>query len=168
MMKTKLVFALLSVCMILTSAAAFGQKLYPVQGPLASLTTPPVFSGQIRRPMFGGALPTLLKSWTLTNGEVLPGKCAEMKASSVNTKTPGTPESYPPQPNLHSPGMPSTGRDTLLPTFLAGKFGRESSREIREPFSRWRYWISNTARRLTISATFTRWSGRRVMAAAKC
>jgi hypothetical protein len=99
-MKTKLVLALLSVGMTLGCSAAFGQKLYPVQGPLASQTTPPVFSGQIRRPMFGGALPTLLKSWTLVNGEVLNGKCAAVTASSVNPKTPGTPESYPPQPNL--------------------------------------------------------------------
>jgi hypothetical protein len=99
-MKIKLVFAFLSVGMTLASTAAFGQKLYPVQGPLASQTTPPVFSGQIRRPMFGGALPTLLKSWTVANGEVLKGKCATVKASSVNTKTPGAPDSYPPQPNL--------------------------------------------------------------------
>jgi len=120
-MKTKLVFALLSVCMILTSAAAFGQKLYPVQGPLASLTTPPVFSGQIRRPMFGGALPTLLKSWTLTNGEVLPGKCAEMKASSVNTKTPGTPESYPPQPNLAFAWDAVYGQGYFAAHILGGK-----------------------------------------------
>jgi len=107
--------------MILTSAAAFGQKLYPVQGPLASLTTPPVFSGQIRRPMFGGALPTLLKSWTLTNGEVLPGKCAEMKASSVNTKTPGTPESYPPQPNLAFAWDAVYGQGYFAAHILSGK-----------------------------------------------
>jgi hypothetical protein len=100
-MKTRLVLALLSVCMISENIAAFGQKLYPVQGPLASLPTPPVFSGQLRRPAFSvGGLPKLLKSWTVANGEVLPGKCKAVKASSVNTKTPAAPESYPPQPNL--------------------------------------------------------------------
>ena len=100
-MKTKLALALLSVFMISESGAALGQKLYPVQGPLASQTTPPVFSGQMKRPIVSlGAWPKLLKSWTLANGEVLPGKCAEVKASSMNTKTPGMPESYPPQPNL--------------------------------------------------------------------
>jgi hypothetical protein len=100
-MRNKIVLALLSFCMILMSGAAFGQKLYPVQGPLASLAAPPVFSGQVRRPMFSvGGFPKLLKSWTVANGEVLPGKCTEVKASSVNTKRPGTPESYPPQPNL--------------------------------------------------------------------
>jgi len=50
--------------------------------------------------MFGGPLPTLLKSWTLANGEVLTGKCAAVKATSVNTKALGAPDSYPPQPNL--------------------------------------------------------------------
>lgn len=100
-MKTKLVLALLSIGMISGSAPAHGQKLYPIQGPLASQPTPPVFSGQIRGPMFSvGGMPTLLKSWTLSNGEVLKGKCATVKASSLNTKTPGAPDSYPPQPNL--------------------------------------------------------------------
>jgi len=91
---------LLFAFVIAGNFAAVGQKLYPVQGPLALQPAPPTLSGQIRRPMFGGALPTLLKSFTLADGEVLPGKCASTKATSVNTKTPGTPESYPPQPNL--------------------------------------------------------------------
>jgi hypothetical protein len=121
-MKTKFVLAFLSACLILTSAAAFGQKLYPAaQGPLASLTTPPVFSGQIRRPMFGGPLPTLLKSWTLANREVLPGKCATVKATSVNTKTLGTPESYPPQPNLAFAWDASYGQGYFAAHILGGK-----------------------------------------------
>jgi hypothetical protein len=101
-MKATIVLSLVAscVCIISGSDYAFGQKLYPIQGPLALQTTPPVFSGQIRRPMFGGALPTLLKSWTVANGEVLPGKCVAVKATSVNAKTPGTPDSYPPQSNL--------------------------------------------------------------------
>jgi len=71
--------------------------------------------------MFGGPLPTLLKSWTLTNGEVLPGKCAEMKASSVNTKTPGTPESYPPQPNLAFAWDAVYGQGYFAAHILGGK-----------------------------------------------
>src|ERR1700691_646100 len=95
------VLALLGICMISGSVAAFGQKLYPVQGPLASQTTPPVFSGQMKRPIFSvGGWPKLLRSGPRATGEVLPGKCAEVKASSGNTKAPGRPESYPPQPNL--------------------------------------------------------------------
>jgi len=99
-MKTKIPFAFLSVCMISVSCPAFGQKLYPVQGPAASQTPPPVYSGQIRRPMFSGAIFSLLKSWTVANGEVLKGKCKGVKATSINTKTLGTPDSYPPQSNL--------------------------------------------------------------------
>jgi len=95
-MKTGLVLAFL----IAGNVAALGQKLYPVQGPLAAQPAPPVFTGQIRHPIFGGALPTLLKSWTLANGETASGKCAASKATSVNPKTPGSPDSYPPQPNL--------------------------------------------------------------------
>jgi hypothetical protein len=99
-MKTTLVLIFLGIGMIFGSVPAFGQKLCPVQGPLASQSKPPVFSGQIRRPMFSGSLASLLKSWTVANGEVLTGKCAAVKPSSVNKKSPGTPESYPPQPNL--------------------------------------------------------------------
>ena len=93
-MRTKLVLPLvvLCICVIPSSDYAFGQKLYPVQGPIASQAAPPVFSGQIRRPMF-------------------------------------------------------TGKGILPPTFLAGNFGRESSLEVKGPFSRWRYWTGNTARR---------------------
>jgi hypothetical protein len=81
--------------------ASFGQKLYVVQGPLASQTPPPVFSGQINRPVFSlGSEVKLLKSWTVANGEVLEGKCTEVTAAAANAKTLGTPESYPPQPNL--------------------------------------------------------------------
>jgi hypothetical protein len=121
-MKTKLVLSLLSVCMISGSVTAFGQKLYPVQGPFASQTPPPVFSGQIRRPVFSvGGLPKLLKSWTLANGEVLLGKCVEVKASSVNTKTPGTPESYPPQPNLAFAWDAIYGQGYFAAHILGGK-----------------------------------------------
>jgi hypothetical protein len=120
-MKLKLIFAVLSVWMIAGSAPTFGQKLYPVQGPLAAQSTPPVFSGQIRRPMFGGQLPTLLKSWTVANGEVLKGKCAQVKASSLNAKTPGTPESYPPQPNLAFAWDAIYGQGYFAAHILGGK-----------------------------------------------
>lgn len=101
-MKTKLVSSLIAlcVCVFMASDDASAQKLYPVQGPLASQAKPPVFSGKIRRPMFSGGVPGLLKSWTVSNGEVLTGKCVSVKITSVNLKTAGTPESYPPQPNL--------------------------------------------------------------------
>ena len=100
-MKTPVIVAILTSCLVSGAIPATGQKLYPLQGPLASQTPPPVFAGQVKRPMFGlGAEVKLLKSWTVANGEVLEGKCTEVTAASANTKTPGAPESYPPQPNL--------------------------------------------------------------------
>jgi hypothetical protein len=101
MKKTPVIVAILTSCLALGAIPAFGQKLYPLQGPLASQTLPPVFTGQVKRPMFGlGSEVKLLKSWTVANGEVLEGRCTEVTAASANTKSTGAPESYPPQPNL--------------------------------------------------------------------
>jgi hypothetical protein len=100
-MKTKFAIVLLFVSTLSISLAASGQKLYPVLGPLALQTPAPVFSGKINRPMFSMRLYFgLLKSWTVANGEVLLGKCSVVTASSPDMKTPGTSDSYPPQPNL--------------------------------------------------------------------
>lgn len=100
-MKTPITTAILSVCLALVAIPAFGQKLYPAQGPLTSQTPPVIYSGHLKRPVFGsGPEVKVLKSWSLPNGEVLEGNCSEVTASSANTKTPGSPESYPPQPNL--------------------------------------------------------------------
>lgn len=100
-MKTKFVLALLSVCVIVGCTPAFGQKLYPVSGPLSAQSPAPVFSGKIARPMFSMKFNfLLLKSWTLANEEVLQGKCSVVTASSPDMKTPGAPDSFPPQPNL--------------------------------------------------------------------
>lgn len=81
------------------SSSAFAQKLYPVEGPLASQTPQPVFSAKIRRPVFSvGPVFLLLKSWTITNGEVLEGKPKKVKTTSVNVPEPD--HNAPPQPNL--------------------------------------------------------------------
>jgi len=101
MKKTPVIVAILTSCLALGAIPAFGQKLYPLQGPLASQTPPPVFTGQVKRPMVGlGSEAKLLKSWTVANGEVLEGRYTEVTAASANTKATGAPESYPPQPNL--------------------------------------------------------------------
>jgi len=100
-MKAKLVLSLfaLYVCIITANDYAFGQKLYPVQGPLATQTPQPVLTGQIRRPMFSaGPVFLLLKSWTVADGEVLQGKPKTVKATSVNM--PPAEACDPPQPNL--------------------------------------------------------------------
>jgi hypothetical protein len=102
-MKAKSLVGAIVVCvaMLAGSPAARGQKLYPVLGPLARQSPAPVFKGHLRRVIV--SLSTnfmLLKSWTFADGEVLNGKCTLVVASSPDWKTPGTPASYPPQPNL--------------------------------------------------------------------
>ena len=70
-MKSKLVLSLVALCVCIVSGSdfAFGQKLYPVQGPLTAQTPKSVFSGQIRRPVFSaGPVFLLLKSWTVARG----------------------------------------------------------------------------------------------------
>ncbi len=97
----RLALATFCICMMSDSAPALGQKLYPVQGPLAAQRPEPVFTGHIKRPPFAAGPPfLLLKSWTLADGEVLKKTIATVKASSLNTPEPGTAASDPPQPNL--------------------------------------------------------------------
>jgi hypothetical protein len=87
------------VCIFAASGSAFAQRLYPVEGPIASQTPQPVFKGHISHPIFGvSPLFMLLRSWTVANGEVLQGKPKKVKASSVNNPVPSA--SAPPQPNL--------------------------------------------------------------------
>jgi hypothetical protein len=97
-MKTKfaLVFGLLSVCLISGSAAAFGQRLYPVQGPAATQADPPVFTAKVTNYLGKSGIITLVQ----VNGESFQGPWSIVTATFYNDKTPGTPASYPPQPNL--------------------------------------------------------------------
>jgi hypothetical protein len=102
-LKSACALAFLGVCVSSGSAIASGQKLYPVQGPLAAKTPPVVIAGHIRRPLFSlGSLFFLLKSWSFANGETLEGKCVQVKASSLNSVQLGSPSSYPPRPDLSS------------------------------------------------------------------
>jgi hypothetical protein len=114
----------LYVCIVAGSSYAFGQKLYPVQGPLAEQTPQPVFSGKIRRPMFGSAaLFLLLKSWTVANGEVLQGKPKTLQASSVNAAPAGTTISLP-QTNLAFAWDAVYGEGYFVAHILGKKFGQ--------------------------------------------
>jgi hypothetical protein len=97
-MKSKLILGLFLAVLISTNV--FGQKLIPVEGPIASQPDPPIFTGQIKHSMFSSGGLKGLKSWTVDNGEVLSGKFDAVKVLSVNEKTAGSKESYPPQPNL--------------------------------------------------------------------
>jgi hypothetical protein len=97
-MKTKyaLVFGLLSICMISGGVATFGQRLYPVQGPAATQTDPPLFTAKVTNYLGKSGIITLVQ----VNGESFRGPWSIVTATYYNDKTPGTPASYPPQPNL--------------------------------------------------------------------
>ena len=93
-MKAKFVLALLSVCIIAGSAAAFAEALYPVQGPLAAQAPPPAMKATFHGTNSGSF------SLVQANGETFHGKWAFLTPSFVNNKTPETPASYLPQSNL--------------------------------------------------------------------
>ncbi len=95
-MKFKFVLILLSVCMIAGSVAAFGQRLYPVQGPAATQAPPPLFSSKLTNYLGKSGKISLVQ----VNGETFEGTWSIVSATFANSKTPGSPESYPPQPNL--------------------------------------------------------------------
>jgi hypothetical protein len=125
-MKTKLVLSLaaLCICIVAASGSASAQKLYPVLGPLAAQTPQPVFKGQIRRPVFSvGSVFLLLKSWTVSNGDVLQGKPKTLKASSV-TPAPQTGEISLPQPNLAFAWDAVYGEGFFVAHILGNEFGQ--------------------------------------------
>jgi hypothetical protein len=93
-MKAKFALLLLSACIISGSVAAFGETLYPVQGPMAAQAPPPVITAKFNGTSSGKF--TLVQA----NGESFQGKWASLIPSFVNTKTPETPASFLPQPNL--------------------------------------------------------------------
>jgi hypothetical protein len=93
-MKTKLVLALLSICVAAGSAPAFAETLYPVQGPLAAQAPPPVMKAAFHGTSSGNF--TLVQA----NGETFQAKWTSVTPSFVNNKTPENPASYLPQPNL--------------------------------------------------------------------
>jgi hypothetical protein len=93
-MKTKLVLALLSTCVVAGSAAAFAETLYPVQGPLAAQASPPAMKLNFHGSTSGNF------SLVQTSGETFQGKWASVTPAFVNNKTPENPASYLPQPNL--------------------------------------------------------------------
>jgi hypothetical protein len=93
-LKIALFFALSTACMIAGGDSAFGQKLYPVQGPLAAQTPPPIFTAR-----FSGSNSGKF-SMVQANGESFKGTWVFVTPSFVNAKTPGPSVSYLPQPNL--------------------------------------------------------------------
>jgi hypothetical protein len=118
--KIALLIALSTACLISECTAAFGQTLYPVQGPLAAQMPPPVFTAQLT----GGNAGKI--SLHQVNGELLTGKWSSVKAAFVNNKTPGAPNSYPPQPNLAFAWDAIYGHGYFLANVLGVEIGAAS------------------------------------------
>jgi hypothetical protein len=95
-MKTKLSFALVILCMSAGCTTTFAQRLYPVQGPAASQSNPPLFTAKLTNYMGKAGNISLVQ----VNGESFHGTWKIVTATFANSKTPGSPDSYPPQPNL--------------------------------------------------------------------
>jgi hypothetical protein len=93
-MKAQLALVLFALCMVVGGTAARGQQLYPIQGPAAAQTPPPIYTAKLTGTMSGNITLVLAK------GENFTGRWVYVRPSFVNAQTPGAPSSYPPQPNL--------------------------------------------------------------------
>ena len=124
-MKISRALSLAALSVYFLSAHAFGQKLYPVQGPLATEASQQIFAGKIRRPMFSAGPPfLLLKSWTLANGEVLTGKPKTAVATTAAAPPPEGAKIDLPQPNLAFAWDIVFGEGFYVSKVLGKKFGQ--------------------------------------------
>lgn len=113
----------LCVCIVALNDHALAQKLYPVQGPMASGTPQPILVGHIRRPVFSSGPPfMLLKSWTLPNGEILQGKPKKVKATSADAQA-AVPADLP-RPNLAFAWDSVFGQGYFVAHILGKEFGQ--------------------------------------------
>jgi hypothetical protein len=94
--KARFVLILSSICMMAGGVAASGQRLYPVLGPAATQAPPPAFTAKLSNIYRQSGKITL----TQENGESFTGTWTLVTASFFNDQKPGSPSSYPPQPNL--------------------------------------------------------------------
>jgi hypothetical protein len=91
-MKAKLFFALLMPAVCIVSGCSVTGRLYPVQGPMASLTAPPLMTAKLYESPSRVTL-------TLANGELFNSRLQVLYPSSSNLNPTGAPPA-PPQPNL--------------------------------------------------------------------
>jgi hypothetical protein len=87
---------LFALCFFVPPITAHTQRLYPVQGPATAQTPPPNFTAKLTNYLKNSGVITL----TQAGGETFQGPWTTVTITFINTKTPGTPSSYPPQPNL--------------------------------------------------------------------
>jgi len=91
-----LLLGLFAVCFFVLPTAAHAQRLYPVLGPATAQMPPPSFTVKLANYLGKSGTITLAQ----TGGETFEGTWTTTTITFVNAKTPGTPSSYPPQPNL--------------------------------------------------------------------
>lgn len=96
-MRTRFLIAigLLALC-VSAPHALRAQRLYPVLGPATAQTPPPNFNAKLSNYMGKSGIITL----TVAGGENFQGPWTTATVTFINAKSPGTPASYPPQPNL--------------------------------------------------------------------
>jgi hypothetical protein len=87
---------LLAAATVTFPGAGFAQRLYPVLGPATAQTPPPNFEAKLGSYLGKSGKITLAQ----TGGESFQGTWSIVTATFLNEKQPGTPASYPPQPNL--------------------------------------------------------------------
>lgn len=96
-MRTRIAFVLILVALCFVAPHVLrAQRLYPVQGPATAQTPPPSFTAKLSN-YLGKSGNIIL---TQDGGETFQGPWSTVTVTFINSKTPGTPASFPPQPNL--------------------------------------------------------------------
>jgi len=90
------VLALSATSFLTCSTAALAQRLYPVLGPAAAQSAPPLFTAKLQGYLGKGGKITLAQA----GGESFQGTWSIVTAAWFNAKNPGSPQGYPPQANL--------------------------------------------------------------------
>jgi len=103
---------LFALCFFVPSTAAHAQRLYPVQGPATAQTPPPSFTARLTSKTI---------SLTQAGGETFDGPWKTVTITYINQKAPGTPSSYPPQPNLAFAWDVVYGQGFFLANILGSK-----------------------------------------------
>jgi hypothetical protein len=100
------------------SAHAYAQRLYPAQGPLATVPSPQVFTARMHGSTTGQI------TVTLANGEVFNGQWSTLVAFSTNTNPKKTTTGSPLQPNLASAWDAVYGQGFYLAKVLGESIGQ--------------------------------------------
>jgi hypothetical protein len=124
-MKKTLGILIVATTMGVTCVKVAAQKLYPVQGPLATSAPQTVYTGHLKfRVVSAGTLFHLLKSWTFANGEVLTGSVTTVNKAPMNDAPLNSPAGYPPQPDLAAAWDAVFGQGYFVAHVLGNSLGQ--------------------------------------------